>query len=94
MSKHTKGDWIADDSMNVFGPNGRLIANCGGWQSWREGSTSREENIANARLITAVHNLLYELGGIADALKAGDAVFIEPNSVKAKRIHEAMAKAE
>ena len=47
---------------------------------------------ANARLIAAAPELEYELGGIADALSAGETVLIEPGSVKASRIHAAIAK--
>ena len=55
MSEHTPGDWIVDDSGNVSGAKGRLVANCGGWQNSR--MTCREENMANARLVTAAPDL-------------------------------------
>ena len=41
-----------------------------------------------------VTQLLHELGGIADALNAGDAIHIEPGSVKAARIIAAVQNAE
>ena len=41
-----------------------------------------------------VAELLHELGGIYDALQAGETVTIEPFSVKAARIEKAIAAAE
>lgn len=52
-----------------------------------------DDDEANGHLIAAAYDLDYELGGIADALAAGDTVTIEPGSVKAVRIAIAIAKA-
>ena len=55
--------------------------------------TSVAINRANADLIAAAPELEHELGGIADALTAGETVVIEPGSVKASRIAAAIAAA-
>ena len=48
----------------------------------------------HARLLAAAPDLERELGGIADALAAGETVTIEPGSVKAEKIRLAIAKAK
>ncbi len=60
----TKPSWHVDDSGNIFGPGGRLVANCAGWSNNRE--PSRKENMANAALIVHARNediprLLYDV---------------------------------
>ncbi len=38
MSEHTKATpepWYADDSGNIYGAGGRLVANCGGFYTNR-----------------------------------------------------------
>lgn len=56
MSEHTPGPRTIDDSGNVFGPNGRLVANFG---SWNDGNfCNRSENMANARHDAAAPKLL------------------------------------
>lgn len=49
---------------------------------------------ATARLVIASPEILFELGGIADALRDGTRVVIDPDSVKAKRIFKALEAAE
>lgn len=56
MADHTKGPWVVDDGNNVFG-GGRIVANCGGYQT-NIGNSHMAENEANASLVAAAPELL------------------------------------
>ena len=55
----TKGPWRLHPYAfaHVESVAGRGIANCGGYQDSRDADATREENIANARLISAAPEL-------------------------------------
>lgn len=55
---------------------------------------SPAEQVASLLLEELVSLLLRELGGIADALAAGETVIIEPGSVKAESVRRAVTKAD
>ena len=50
-TKHTPGPWVADESGNVFGPGGRIVASCYGVAG------ARAENMANAAMVAAALDL-------------------------------------
>lgn len=60
-TKHTPGPWVADESGNVFGPGGRIVACCGGIPG------ARAENMANAAMVAAALDLAGALESILDA---------------------------
>ena len=51
--EHTKGPWRIIHEFNVVDSEGRLIAACGGHSNNRQAEKIHNENIINARLITA-----------------------------------------
>jgi hypothetical protein len=53
-----------------------------------------KRNRADAALIAAAPELFRELDAISAALEAGETVTIEAGSIKAARIHAAIAKAK
>jgi hypothetical protein len=98
VSQHTPGPWTIRHEFNVMGPEGRLVAACGGHSNNRAVLAVDAENTANAHLIAAAPELL-------DALKLAlpfvNAVYREhgrdylPNSGDAQeQIAAAIAKAE
>lgn len=60
-TKHTPAPWVADDSGNVFGPGGRIVASCYGVAG------ARAENMANAAMLAAALDLADALEAILDA---------------------------
>ena len=71
---HTPGPWHVEWNVNVFGANGRLIANTGGHRNNADGGAHILENEANAHLIAAAP-LMYEY--IKQKAKEGDEHAIE-----------------
>jgi hypothetical protein len=49
-----------------FGPDDRLVANCGGYSTNADRGEHRLENIANAHLVSAALDLLVELRALLD----------------------------
>ncbi len=97
-SKHTPGPWRAIVSEPCRGdPFGDAMVNTPNATSaiccHKSGATLAEDR-ANAVLVAAAPDLLHELGAIADALRAGETVTIEPGSVRAGAILAVVAKAE
>jgi hypothetical protein len=61
-TKHTKGEWrINKYSQFTVEVNGRSVASTGSYQSNIDSQKIHEENIANAKLISAAPNLLRAL---------------------------------
>lgn len=68
MNKHTPGPWHLDPdcgNQTVNGPDGFMIADCAIF-SLKKGAPSKERCEANARLISATHELLAALIELRD----------------------------
>lgn len=89
--RHTPGPWWIFDTYNVMAGSGhdrRSVASCGGVSSSRDDGT-REENIANAMLVSAAPDLLKVL----NAVMMAPASHLRPGSEIWKACLAAIAKA-
>lgn len=69
LAKATSGPWYADDSGNVYGASGRLVANCGGFTS-SVSDGGRAENMANTALVVEVLPTVQQRDELLAASKA------------------------
>lgn len=63
----------AETNITTADGGRRLVANCGGYQSNRRGENAYEENVANAKLIAALWNMVRALNP-ADPLAVASAL--------------------
>lgn len=85
--KHTKGIWKMNTfaNGNVENENGRSIASCMGYSTNGGNGEHIEENIANAKLITAAPDLLNACLEFVRKVECGEA--------RSKRLYEQMKDA-
>ena len=97
MTKHTEGPWSVRYTSTQDGKGGHCSVSI--YRAAKNIVAKRVqgrltlEDEANIALIAAAPDMKHELGGIADALNAGETVTIEPGSIKGERILAAIAKA-
>ena len=91
MAQHTPGPWVFLHGLNLFGPNDRLVANCGGHSQNFDSEACEAENAANACLISAATDLLTAAIQAANILDE----YTDQGSqgVACKKLRRAIAKA-